>query len=144
VVRINRYVSVPGCSYAASFCSHGDRVPGHPGLQYIPGTKKGTNGDGMKDYDYQQLDEVIHSRIRLAIMTLLISVEQAEFTFIRDKISTTDGNLSIHLRKLEESGYIRVQKRFMERKPVSSYSITTKGHQAFEKYVEQLEQMIKK
>ncbi len=98
----------------------------------------------MKDYDYQQLDEIIHSRIRLAIMTLLVSVDQAEFTFIRDKINTTDGNLSVHLRKLEEGGYIKMQKRFVERKPVTSYSITVKGHNAFEQYIEQLEKMIKK
>jgi DNA-binding MarR family transcriptional regulator len=98
----------------------------------------------MKDFDYQQLDEIIHSRIRLAIMTLLVTVDQAEFTFIRDKINTTDGNLSVHMRKLEESGYIKMQKRFVGRKPVTSYSITSKGHQAFEKYIEQLEQMIKK
>jgi DNA-binding MarR family transcriptional regulator len=98
----------------------------------------------MKDFDYQQLDEIIHSRIRLAIMTLLVTVDQAEFTFIRDKISTTDGNLSVHLRKLEESGYIRMQKRFVERKPVTSYSITVRGHEAFEKYIGLLEKMIKK
>jgi DNA-binding MarR family transcriptional regulator len=98
----------------------------------------------MKDYDYQQLDEIIHSRIRLAVMTLLVSVDQAEFTFIRDKINTTDGNLSVHLRKLEESGYIKMQKRFVERKPATSYSITVKGHHAFEQYIEQLEKMIKK
>lgn len=98
----------------------------------------------MKDYDYQQLDEVIHSRIRLAIMTLLISVEDAEFTYIRDKINTTDGNLSAHMRKLEESGYIKIQKRFIDRKPATSYSITAKGREAFEKYIERLEKMIKK
>ncbi|MGD0337728.1 MAG: transcriptional regulator [Bacteroidota bacterium] len=97
----------------------------------------------MKDFDYQQLDEIIHSRIRLAIMTLLVSVEQAEFTFIRDKINTTDGNLSVHMRKLEESGYIKTQKRFVDRKPMTSFSITRKGHGAFEKYIEQLEKMIK-
>ena len=97
----------------------------------------------MKDYDYQQLDELIHSRIRLAIMTLLVSADQAEFTYIRDKINTTDGNLSVHLRKLEESGYIKMQKKFVDRKPVTSYSITIKGHKAFENYIELLEKMIK-
>ncbi len=98
----------------------------------------------MKQYDYQQLDEIIHSRIRLAIMALLVSVERAEFTFIRDTIGTTDGNLSVHLRKLEETGYVKMHKRFIERKPATSYSITPKGREAFEKYIERLEKMIKK
>ncbi len=98
----------------------------------------------MNQYDYQQLDEIIHSRIRLAIMALLVSVERAEFTFIRDTIRTTDGNLSVHLRKLEETGYVKMHKRFIERKPATSYSITPKGREAFEKYIERLENMIKK
>ncbi len=96
------------------------------------------------DFDYQQLDEIIHSRIRLAIMALLISVEHAEFTYIRDKVNTTDGNLSVHLRKLEECGYVKMEKHFVDRKPATSYSITKKGQQAFGKYIEQLEKMIKK
>ncbi len=98
----------------------------------------------MKQYDYQQLDEIIHSRIRLAIMALLVSVERAEFTFIRDTIRTTDGNLSVHLRKLEETGYVRMHKRFIERKPATAYSITPKGREAFERYIDRLESMIKK
>jgi DNA-binding MarR family transcriptional regulator len=96
------------------------------------------------DFDYQHLDEIIHSRIRLAIMALLVSVERADFTFIREKVNTTDGNLSIHIRKLEECNYVKMEKRFINRKPVTSFSITKKGQQAFEKYIEQLEKMINK
>jgi DNA-binding HxlR family transcriptional regulator len=98
----------------------------------------------MTDYDYQQLDEVIHSRIRLAIMAVLVSVEEVDFVFLRAKVNTTDGNLSIHLKKLEEVGYIASKKEFVERKPLSTYQITQKGRQAFEMYVERLERMIGK
>jgi DNA-binding MarR family transcriptional regulator len=96
------------------------------------------------DFDYQQLDDIIHSRIRLAIMALLVSVDEAEFTFIREKVQATDGNLSVHLKKLEDAGYILVKKSFINRKPLSSYRITTKGHKAFEIYVERLERLLKK
>jgi DNA-binding HxlR family transcriptional regulator len=98
----------------------------------------------MIDFDYQQLDDIIHSRIRLAIISVLTSVEEAEFTFIRDKVITTDGNLSVHLKKLEAVGYIQVKKRFVERKPLSSYSLTAKGKKAFVLYIERLEKLIQK
>jgi DNA-binding MarR family transcriptional regulator len=97
-----------------------------------------------KDFDYQQLDDIIHSRIRLAIIAVLISVEEAEFTFLRGKVNATDGNLSIHLKKLEEAGYIAVRKSFFERKPLSTYRLTDKGRTAFELYIKRLEQFIKK
>lgn len=98
----------------------------------------------MNDFDYQQLDDIIHSRIRLAVMAVLISVDEAEFTFLRDKVNATDGNLSTHLKKLEEAGYIAVNKSFEDRKPVSRYLLTQKGKKAFEVYVEKLEKLIKK
>ncbi len=96
------------------------------------------------DFDYQQLDDIIHSRIRLAIMALLVSVDEAEFTFIREKVQATDGNLSVHLKKLEDAGYISVKKSFINRKPTSTYRITTKGHNAFEIYIDRLEKLLKK
>jgi len=98
----------------------------------------------VSDFDYQQLDEIIHSRIRLAIMAVLISSEEADFNFIKGKINATDGNLSVHLKKLEEAGYLYVKKEFLDRKPHSLYGLTKKGQSAFEKYVEQLEKLIKK
>ncbi len=97
----------------------------------------------MNDFDYQQLDDIIHSRIRLAVMALLASLETAEFTFIREKIGATDGNLSIHLKKLEEAEYIAVTKTFVDRKPVTIYTLNKKGRKAFELYVERLEQLVK-
>lgn len=98
----------------------------------------------MSDFDYQQLDEIIHSRIRLAVMAVLISVDEAEFTFLKSKVNATDGNLSTHLKKLEDAGYVAVNKSFEKRKPVSRYMLTQKGKKAFEVYVERLESMLKK
>jgi len=97
----------------------------------------------MTDFDYKQLDDIIHSRIRLAIISVLISVEEADFKFLKTSVNTTDGNLSIHLKKLENAGYISVDKSFVDRKPLSKYKLVDKGRFAFSKYVERLESMIK-
>lgn len=98
----------------------------------------------MSEFDYRLLNDIIHSRIRLAIMSILVAVKEAEFTFLKKQVNTTDGNISVHLKKLEDKGYITVQKSFLNRKPVSTYSLTDQGHKAFTAYVEQLEKMIKK
>ncbi|MFH1314458.1 MAG: transcriptional regulator [Candidatus Eisenbacteria bacterium] len=97
----------------------------------------------MSEFDYKQLDDVIHSRVRLAVMAVLVNVDEAQFTFIRDKINATDGNLSANLRKLEEAGYISAAKTFRERRPVSHYRITEKGRRAFKKYLAQLERILR-
>lgn len=96
------------------------------------------------DFNYHDIDDVIHSRIRTAIMAVLISVDEAEFTFIREKINATDGNLSVHIRKLEENDYVAVTKEFIDRKPVTRYKITEKGRKAFEEYIKKLERLIRK
>lgn len=96
------------------------------------------------NFDYQQLDDIIHSRIRLAIISVLVSVAEAEFNFIKEKINATDGNLSANLKKLEEVEYITSRKEFINKKPLSTYKLTEKGHDAFRIYVERLENMIKK
>ena len=101
------------------------------------------NDFDYQQFDYQQLDDVIHSRIRLAVMALLASLETAEFTYIREKVGATDGNLSVHLKKLEEADFIAVTKTFVDRKPVTIYTLTKKGRKAFEKYLERLEQLLK-
>lgn len=98
----------------------------------------------MSEFDYQQLDDIIHSRIRLAVMALLITVEEAEFNFLKENVHATDGNLSVHLKKLEEAEYVSVKKEFIERKPRTAYSLTRKGRKAFEAYLDHLEKMIKK
>jgi DNA-binding HxlR family transcriptional regulator len=98
----------------------------------------------VSEFDYQNLDDIIHSRIRLAILSVLISVEEAEFNFLKEKVNATDGNLSVHLKKLEEAKYISVKKEFVDRKPKTVYSLTKTGIKAFEVYVAQLEKLIKK
>jgi len=98
----------------------------------------------MSEFDYQNLDDLIHSRIRLAIISVLVAVEEADFNFLKEKVNATDGNLSVHLKKLEDANYISVKKEFVDRKPKTVYSLTKIGIKAFELYVAQLEKLIKK
>ena len=97
----------------------------------------------MKHEKILQLDPVIHAPTRLAIMSILISVEKANFTFLKESIGTTDGNLSTHLTKLEANGLIRIQKAFKGKKPQTTCAITKVGKKAYLSYIEQLEQIIK-
>jgi DNA-binding MarR family transcriptional regulator len=96
----------------------------------------------MSAFDYQQLDDIIHARIRLAVMSILAVVEAAEFTYLRDRTGATDGNLGAHLRKLEDAGYVAVDKQFEDRRPVTRYNLTAKGREAFRRYVERLGDMV--
>lgn len=97
----------------------------------------------MPDFDYTQIDDIIHSRIRTAIMAVLISVDEADFNYLKEKVNATDGNLSVHLKKLEDAGYVLVKKFFAERKPVSKYKISSKGYKAFDNYIKNLESIVK-
>ncbi|MGH7476291.1 MAG: winged helix-turn-helix domain-containing protein [Longimicrobiales bacterium] len=96
----------------------------------------------MSEFDYQRLDDVIHSRIRLAVMAILVAVEDAEFTYLRERVGATDGNLGAHLRKLEDAGYVAAKKRFVDRKPVSRYRLTSLGRRAFGEYVARMERLL--
>ena len=96
----------------------------------------------MNDFDYQQIDDLIHSRIRLAVMAALASMGPASFSLIKESVGATDGNLSVHIRKLEDAGYVSVDKSFIDRKPVSIYRLTSKGKAALEAYVKYLENML--
>lgn len=96
----------------------------------------------MVDYDHTRIDDVIHSRLRLAVMAVLATVERVEFTLLRDTVKTTDGNLSVHLRKLEEASYVQIHKRFVDRKPRTDCSLTPQGRSAFRAYVEQLGKIV--
>ncbi|MFZ1081612.1 MAG: transcriptional regulator [Candidatus Kryptoniota bacterium] len=98
----------------------------------------------MNDFDYQQIDDTLHSRIRLAVVAALLSVDAEDFTFLKDVVKTTDGNLSTHLKKLEDVGYISSKKRFVDRKPQTKYRITEKGKRALEEYVNTIEKFLKK
>lgn len=92
----------------------------------------------------QDLDPLLHSQLRLGIMSLLLSVESAEFTFLKEKTNATAGNLSVQLDKLSEAGYITIQKTFKGKKPLTSCRVTKQGLKAFEVYVESLKQYIGK
>ncbi len=91
-----------------------------------------------KNLNYKLLDKVIHSRIRFAALCYLEQVEEASFIDIRDTISATDGNLSVHLRKLEEASYVYCDKTYNKRVPLSLYRITDRGKEAFLRYREQV------
>ncbi|MCB8999637.1 MAG: transcriptional regulator [Bacteroidales bacterium] len=87
---------------------------------------------------FEPLDPVLHSQLRLAIMSLLVGMESAEFTCLLEKTGATKGNLSIQLSRLKEEGYIDIKKSFRNNYPLTSCSITKKGARAFENYVKAL------
>lgn len=91
---------------------------------------------------FKELDPLLHSQLRLGVMSLLMSVESAEFTFIKEKTNSTAGNLSVQLDKLSEAGYITVEKSFRGKKPLTTCKITKEGLKAFEEYVIALKQYI--
>jgi DNA-binding HxlR family transcriptional regulator len=92
--------------------------------------------------DCPDLNPVVHGRLRLALLSLLSGVEQAEFTWLREKTEATDGNLGAQLLKLEEAGYVTVEKKFVQRKPQSMYRLTKSGRQALSEYVQALKRML--
>ena len=94
--------------------------------------------------NFKDLDPLLHSQLRLAVMSLLISLESAEFTYLKEKTNSTAGNLSVQLDKLSEAGYIAVDKSFRGKKPVTTCRITRKGLKAFEDYVNNLKGYINK
>ncbi len=93
---------------------------------------------------FKDLDPILHSQLRLAIVSLLIGVKEAEFTFIKEKTGATAGNLSVQVQKLKEAGYIEVVKQFKDNYPQTICKITKKGIQAFEQYVKDLQVYINK
>ncbi len=93
---------------------------------------------------FKDLDPLLHSQLRLAIMSLLLSLESADFSFLKEKTSSTAGNLSVQIDKLSEAGYIQVEKSFKGKKPLTTCRITRKGIKAFEEYVANLKQYIQK
>lgn len=91
---------------------------------------------------FNVLDPLLHSQLRLGIMSLLVSLEEAEFSFLQEKTEATSGNLSVQLDKLKEAGYININKTFKGKYPLTQCSITPKGIKAFEEYVANLQQYI--
>ena len=90
------------------------------------------------------LDDIIHGRLRLGVMTYLANSEIADFTELKTALEATQGNLSIHLRKLEDAGYVAIEKSFLGRKPLTRVRITPAGRKAFEAYVEALSALLGK
>jgi DNA-binding PadR family transcriptional regulator len=95
------------------------------------------SGNGLPD-----LNPVIHGKLRLALLSLLAGVEEAEFTWLRAKTGSTDGNLGAQMMKLEEAGYVAVEKKFVQRKPQTLYRITEQGRAALAEYVLALRQLL--
>lgn len=91
-----------------------------------------------------QIDEVIHGRMRLGIMVYLADAESADFTELKTVLEATQGNLSVHLKKLEEAGYVAIAKSFVNNKPLTRVSITPAGRKAFAAYLEALGGLIGK
>jgi DNA-binding transcriptional ArsR family regulator len=88
---------------------------------------------------FKDLDPILHSQLRLAVMSLLISVREAEFTFLKEKTNSTAGNLSVQINKLKDAGYIEVQKQFKDNYPQTMCKITAQGIEAFEVYIKALQ-----
>ena len=88
---------------------------------------------------FKELDPILHSQLRLAVVSLLISVKEAEFTFLKEKTNSTAGNLSVQINKLKEAGYIDVIKQFKENYPQTICKITPRGIEAFDEYVKSLQ-----
>ncbi len=92
--------------------------------------------------DLPELNPVIHGKLRLALLSLLSTVDEAEFTWLRSKTGSTDGNLGAQLLKLEEAGYVEVEKKFVLRKPQTLYRMTQPGRAALTQYVQALKQLL--
>lgn len=92
---------------------------------------------------FKDLDPILHSQLRLAVMSLLINLKEAEFTFIKEKTNATAGNLSVQIGKLKDAGYIEVTKQFKDNYPLTLCKVSRKGVEAFENYVNALQSYMK-
>jgi DNA-binding transcriptional ArsR family regulator len=88
---------------------------------------------------FKDLDPILHSQLRLAVISLLLGVKEAEFTFLKEKTNSTAGNLSVQIQKLKDAGYIDVNKQFKDNYPQTTCRITPQGIKAFEVYVKNLQ-----
>ena len=96
----------------------------------------------MNPEPFLQLDRIIHERGRLAIMSMLAASPELSFTELRDTLEMTDGNLTTHVRTLQEAGYVSIAKSYRNRRPLTTVSLTAAGRQAFAQYVALLEQIV--
>ena len=93
-------------------------------------------------FDPAALDAVIHGRVRLGMMAYLASVDEASFTELKARLGASDGNLSTHLRKLEDAGYVQVKKRFAGRKPLTTVRLSAQGRRAWIAYLDQMKALL--
>jgi DNA-binding MarR family transcriptional regulator len=91
---------------------------------------------------YNELDPLLHSQLRLAVVSILVSVLEAEFTFLKEKTGSTAGNLSVQLEKLSNEGYISIEKSFRNKRPLTTCRITPKGIRQFDIYVKAIQAYI--
>jgi DNA-binding MarR family transcriptional regulator len=94
------------------------------------------------DFDIEHIDEVIHGRLRLGIMAFLSTAGSADFNALKAKLQATDGNLSVHLRKLEEAGYVAIEKRFVGKKPLTTVALSEEGRAAFIRYLDAMARLV--
>ena len=97
----------------------------------------------MDDFDIDRIDEVIHGRLRLGVMAYLSGVETAEFNELKRRLSATDGNLSVHLRKLEDAGYVAIEKGYAGKKPLTTVTLTEAGRAAFIAYLDAMYRLVR-
>ncbi len=93
--------------------------------------------------EFKELDPILHSQLRLAVISLLIALKEAEFTFLKEKTNASSGNLSVQINKLKDAEYIEVTKQFKDNYPQTICKITPKGIDAFESYVQALQSYMK-
>ena len=98
--------------------------------------------EAANGFDIEAIDEVIHGRIRLGVMAYLSSVGSADFNELKAKLQATDGNLSVHLRKLEDAGSVTVDKAFVDRKPRTKVTLSDEGRSAFVRYLDAMQKLV--
>jgi DNA-binding MarR family transcriptional regulator len=96
----------------------------------------------MDGFDIDEIDEVIHGRVRLGVMAYLATAQAADFNTLKARLQATDGNLSVHVRKLEEAGYVTVEKSFVGRKPLTQVRVTDQGQAAFVRYLDAIGKLV--
>jgi DNA-binding MarR family transcriptional regulator len=96
----------------------------------------------MSGFEVGKIDDVIHGRLRLGIMAYLVSNEVADFTELKNALEATQGNLSVQLRKLEDAGYVAIEKSFLNRKPLTRVRVTDLGRKAFRDYLDVMAKLV--
>jgi DNA-binding MarR family transcriptional regulator len=96
----------------------------------------------MSSFDVAKISDVVHERMRLGIMAFLADAEVASFSELKARLNTTQGNLSVHLRKLEDAGYVAIHKSFAARKPLTRVRLTAAGRRAFVAYLDSIAKLI--